>query len=199
MRAQLRWDQTIVTQEAKIGQESITIPFTFTNTGTRPITIIDLKPDCGCTTATLDQKTIPPGAKGTVEAYLDAKGLTGLLEKNIRVFSDDSAQPTVLTFRVNLPAWLEISPRLVWWNIGERTSEKAAVVTLPPDVDLRLISLRAESSEVETSLRPDASGKRYQVIVRPRSTATAALIAIKLVAELPNVGSRAFLLYAQIR
>jgi hypothetical protein len=62
--------------------------FTMINQGDRTLEIVDVKPDCGCTTPDLDKK-IPPGEKGRITLKMDTMGFKGKIKKSTRVFTND--------------------------------------------------------------------------------------------------------------
>jgi len=69
--------------------------FTFTNTGSAPLIISDVKSSCGCTVPTYSKNAISPGEVGQIEVKYDTKKL-GSFSKNITVYSNaDQARKTL--------------------------------------------------------------------------------------------------------
>lgn len=73
--------------------------FTFTNTGTAPLIIQDVKTTCGCTTPEWTKQPIRPGATGFIKVSYDVKGRPGPIDKTITVYSNAKQSPTNL--RIN--------------------------------------------------------------------------------------------------
>jgi hypothetical protein len=72
--------------------------FSFTNTGTEPITIVEAAPSCSCTVADYTQTAIQPGEKGWVKAVYETQGHPGFFKKFIRVeFADGSGTQLIVT------------------------------------------------------------------------------------------------------
>ena len=61
--------------------------FTFTNTGTAPLVITNVKSSCGCTVPKKPTAPIAPGKKGEIEVKYDTKR-TGFIRKTITVTSN---------------------------------------------------------------------------------------------------------------
>jgi len=61
--------------------------FTFTNTGTEPLILSDVKPSCDCTVPAWPKQPILPGGKGTISVVYEADE-TGGMSKSIKVISN---------------------------------------------------------------------------------------------------------------
>jgi len=61
--------------------------FTFTNTGTAPLVITNVKSSCGCTVPKKPTAPISPGKTGEIEVKYDTKR-TGFIRKTITVTSN---------------------------------------------------------------------------------------------------------------
>jgi hypothetical protein len=72
--------------------------FSFTNTGTEPITIAEAAPSCSCTVADYTKTPIQPGEQGWVKAVYETQGHPGFFKKFIRVeFADGSGTQLIVT------------------------------------------------------------------------------------------------------
>ncbi len=66
--------------------EKTNILFEFTNTGSKPLYLTEVKPGCGCTVADYSKGAIPVGGNGTITASFDSnKSHPGSVAKNISV------------------------------------------------------------------------------------------------------------------
>ncbi len=70
--------------------------FTFTNTGSVPLIISDVKASCGCTTPSWTKEPIPPGEKGSITAEYDPRNRPGTFSKTVSVTSNTEPNLTVL-------------------------------------------------------------------------------------------------------
>lgn len=130
LHAELAWSTRTLERTARLGEDDVAFSFAFTNPTDQPVTIEEVETSCGCTAATLARKTYGPGEQGTLEVTLDTRGLSGPVEKTLSVRTKGNPRTTQLTLRVNVPTWLELSPRLLWWRVGDPLSAKEAVISL---------------------------------------------------------------------
>lgn len=72
--------------------------FAFTNTGSMPVIIKDVKPSCGCTTPDWTKEPVLPGNTGFVSATFNPSGRPGPFTKTITVNSNASNNPVTLRF-----------------------------------------------------------------------------------------------------
>lgn len=59
--------------------------FEITNTGDKPLVIIDAVASCGCTRPSFTAKPIKPGKKGKVEVTFNPAGRAGTFRKTVKV------------------------------------------------------------------------------------------------------------------
>jgi hypothetical protein len=79
--------------------EIVKARFELTNTGKEHLSIISVKPACGCTVADYSKEPIPPGKNGWVEASVDTDGRPGDLEKSVTVMANTIPTATVLVVK----------------------------------------------------------------------------------------------------
>ncbi len=84
----------------KIKEEAgpATHKFMFTNTGSLPLIIKDVKPSCGCTTPDWTKEPVLPGNKGFISATYNPSGRPGPFTKTITVTSNATNNPVSLKF-----------------------------------------------------------------------------------------------------
>lgn len=63
----------------------VTHEFIFTNKGTSPLVIKDVKASCGCTTPSYTKDPIQPGKKGSIKAQFDPSNRPGVFDKTLTV------------------------------------------------------------------------------------------------------------------
>ncbi len=76
-----------------------TCRFTLHNTGNEPLTIMDARATCGCTTPIYSSAPIAPGDSATVEVSFDPEGRPGRFDK--KIYIDTNANPVRSTLRVH--------------------------------------------------------------------------------------------------
>jgi hypothetical protein len=72
--------------------------FEFSNTGSIPLIITDVKPACDCTTPEWTRQPILPGKTGTIKATYDPKDRGGYFQKEIKVITN--ANPSTITLKI---------------------------------------------------------------------------------------------------
>lgn len=70
--------------------------FAFTNTGSSPIIISNVRASCGCTTPDWTKDPIPPGGQGKIKASYNSKGRPGVFNKSITITSNATESQKVL-------------------------------------------------------------------------------------------------------
>lgn len=194
----LQWEASTIEKTVAIGQDRIEISFRFSNIGDRQVTVREVKPSCGCTTASLEKKTYAPHEKGALTLFIDTKALVGAQEKTVLVLSDDDSKPTTLTVRLTVPVWAEINPRLLWWEIGEKNVLKEADILLKTEGRLKIAS-PIETPGFEVELKREPGEAQAHLRVKPQSTGEPRQAVITLEMVTPSGTSRNYLIHAQVR
>lgn len=73
--------------------------FMFTNTGSEPLIIQNVKPSCGCTSSDWTKNPVPPGGQGYVTAEYNPKNRPGKFSKSIRITTN--AEPPTSILRIS--------------------------------------------------------------------------------------------------
>lgn len=199
--AGLTWETQQVNLTVKSAEKTATAVFRFTNSGTTPVTITSAKADCGCTTAELAKQTYAPGEKGEIKAVFVFENRVGLQQKMIEVITDEPAgKPAQLFMVTNILEPMTCTPRLLLWNVGGDSAEKAAVIS-PNDAN-RITSIEikaASSSEASARLEVVEAGKKYRVVVTPSSTVKPAQVTIPCVVNFSDGTNQPVSIFALIR
>lgn len=84
--------------------EQLEYSFAFTNEGEAPLLIQNVQPACGCTGATVGEKTeYAKGESGEIKITYNTQGRDGHQEKSITVFTNDTESPEkVLKFSCDI-------------------------------------------------------------------------------------------------
>jgi hypothetical protein len=129
----LAFEQYLVNLGAPAPRAEYAGRFAFRNVGTKPLTIRELLPSCGCLHPRLDKKTFAPGEGG--EFYLRVRAANeapGPHEYSCRLLYDDG-QPreSVVTFKITLPEErIEVRPRaLVIYQFNNQPTTREIHIT----------------------------------------------------------------------
>ena len=98
----IKWE----TLEQNLGDVKQKVPtlveFTFTNTGDKPVMILDAEASCGCTKLTFKREPVAPGKTGTISTvYVSEDGETGIFNKSITVKMSLDAPNDVYVLKLN--------------------------------------------------------------------------------------------------
>lgn len=76
----------------------VTHEFKFTNSGSEPIIITEVRPSCGCSVAEFTKNPIAPGAEGTISVKFDAAAM-GPFTKHLTVRSNTKTPIKTIVIR----------------------------------------------------------------------------------------------------
>ena len=87
--------------------------FKFTNTGSAVLKITDVKKCCGAV-VTLDKEELAPGQSGTLKVEYYTGRSSGLMSRQLRVFSNDDTNPKViLTIKARVVTRVDYQPQRI--------------------------------------------------------------------------------------
>lgn len=91
-RAFLAWDTEMKATNVPAGQSVARFAFSFTNVSSGDVTILNVRPSCGCTTVQLPKLPwlIPAGTTGRIGVSVNLAGKSGTLIKTVKVSTDKS-------------------------------------------------------------------------------------------------------------
>ncbi|MDB6118904.1 MAG: papd-like [Verrucomicrobiaceae bacterium] len=179
--ATMRLDGDHVDVKPKPEDETATVSFSFKNDGDRPVRILNLESACSCLSATLDRATYEPGTTGTGKAEFKVSTFVGKQEKAITVTTDDPKQPEwIITFIMDVPAVVDIEPKMVQWWIGEKAEPKEVTVKIDGPNPMKIKNITSTRENVEYSFRETKPGREFIVTVKPKNTEDVMIGALKL-------------------
>jgi hypothetical protein len=170
--ADLEFAQTLLAIKPAPGEKEIPFRFTFTNRSTRTITISEIRPDCGCTDATMSGKTYKPGEMGTIAVvYTIGTSSHGRQQKKIHVYTDNpDEKDIVLIVDVTLPEGPKIDHRVLTWDQGAPATTQVVTVIIPKDIPLRIADAADQEQRFLAQVQPTDDPKVVKVAITPRDT-----------------------------
>jgi hypothetical protein len=90
-----------------------TYEFKFTNTGTEPLELTNVRASCGCTTPKWPRELIQPGQTSLVRAEYNSSGRPGTFSKNIFVTSNAGQSTLTISGNVIKEPEKPISPIII--------------------------------------------------------------------------------------
>src|SRR6266481_2632163 len=169
--AQLKWENVEQTFAPSPLDKSVVAKYRFTNVGTSPVTINDVRTSCGCTTAALDKWEYAPGESGEIAADFQFAGHIGHQEKWIFVTTNAAPrEPTLLRLIVNIPVAVTVEPEFVMWRVGDQLVPKTIRIVVADGLPAKIVSVQVNNPAVKVEFREVRPGKEIEVTIRPANT-----------------------------
>lgn len=192
--AELVWEGgKSVVRHVKSADREVRVTFRFRNSGERPVEILDIRPDCNCTVARLDQRRYAPGASGEIEVIFTVGQRVGENINAVQILTDDPEDASViLVFTVHVREPIQVAPRFLYWTRDEPRSSRSAKIELDADLGLRLREARSSSPFFTVQLLPKVPDRTFQLIVTPEHTGAKESATVTLEAVAPDGAVRTF-------
>ncbi len=98
----------------------VTVNFAFTNTGSQPLIIQQVRASCGCTSPNWSKEPVLPGKKGFVSATYNPKNRPGPFSKTITVTSNATTPTVVLTIKGDVEPKPKTLEDVYRYNMGNK-------------------------------------------------------------------------------
>ena len=197
---QLTWATTEQMFNSKPQDKEVVAKYKFTNNGTKPIKIQNVRTSCGCTTAALSKTEYAPGESGEIEAKFTFSGRAGKQEKAIMVAtSANPEQPTILKLNVYIEETIKIEPEVVLWQVGEQASPKAIHIVIADYAPAKIVSVISDNPALKVKLTEVKSGKEYEAQIIPDSVAQPAAATVIIRTDYPPDNPQTKYAYARIK
>ncbi len=147
--------------------------FCFTNTGTGPVRIIELKKSCTCIAAPLEKSHYMQNEDGVICGQLLIAGKSGRVVQRLEIVTDETENPSYfLEIELDIPQFASMLPKLLVWRKLEEPESKKLAVSLNKDYAAKLVSVKSDSDNIAARVLPesDGDGGSYVVEVAPLST-----------------------------
>lgn len=125
-------------------------PFVLTNRYAEPITIVDVRASCGCTTARASTRTVAPGQQAVIEAQMDTRNFVGM-------------KATVVTVTL-----ARASGRTAEVRLGVKSNILSDIVLNPGTIDFGVVSPGQSAPQILTIDRTGAPGWKVERMMATR-------------------------------
>jgi hypothetical protein len=150
---------------------AITHTFVIKNTGTAPLTIEDVDPDCACTAPNYDE-SIPPGGQGKITLTIKPFTVVRQFKKKTTVTLNDPDQPRiVLTLTGVVQPFIEIQPSHIVRLRGSPSDDIRSQVRFisHTTAPFQITQFRTNiPDKIEVTLKPEVPDKVYVLEVRSK-------------------------------
>jgi Protein of unknown function (DUF1573) len=195
----LVWDAA--TKEAKLPPLAthFGVQFSYKNTAMHEVKILHVDTNCDCLSATPDPKVLAPGATGTLNARFTVGDRLGVYERTITVLTTESATPTRLTVRIEVPEAAALTPRAVEWALNSAPAERAVEIAIADGLAIELGEIGYSSTGFRARLETLQAGRAYRLWMKPESTAAATSAAVRVFGREKSGRNLVLSAYASVR
>lgn len=166
-RAELDWLQRRLLLEPPAGAKEAAGIFQFVNRGEKPVRVVNVRADCGCTVMAGEAEVVPPGGKGSVRAVFHVGSRTGKQSVAVTVTAEEPETRVYnLMLDVAIKDFVTVTPSFVYWKLGDSTEPKVLQVALAPGFQF----LSAECATSDFLVEKAVAGPVVQLRVIPRDT-----------------------------
>ena len=198
--AQLKWESREQTFTPSPLDKQVVARYRFTNVGTSPVTIDDVRTSCGCTTAALKKWEYAPGESGEIEANFQLGGHTGHQEKWIFVTTSSAPkEPTLLRLIANIPVPVTIEPEFVVWRVGDQLEPKRIRISVADGFPAKIVSVQADNPAVKLELHEVRPGKEIEVTITPPSSDQSQSAVLSIRTDYPPENPETHYAYARVK
>lgn len=172
--AGLEFEKPLLEVHAPADAATVTADFKFKNTSGKPVTITKSDPGCSCLSVQVSGGKLKygPGEEGLVRATFDMGNFSGTVDKMIGIWLDEDPpnRPSVkITVRVHIPVLVSLEPKTLKWTAGGKPEPQTLAVTMAEGESIQLLSVKSTSDAFTVETKTIENGKRYEVVVTPRS------------------------------
>jgi hypothetical protein len=146
--------------------ETVDHTFVLKNTGTADLEIKRVQAACGCTTAEVEKKIVPPGESSRISAKLSLAGRGGSVQRPILVESNDPVDPNFqLVMKGIIGADFQITPStmVLRKNTPDATATGSAIVKMQKNEPFEILNAKSESETLKLHWEKLPDQNSYQV------------------------------------
>lgn len=171
----LKFEEMTKEIRAEADARSVTADFTFKNESAEEVIIDRYDAACTCINAQIKggKLVYKPGDTGVIRAAFDTSLFSGTEEKTVGVWlkGDPEHKPSItLTTRVIIPVLVEVEPKTLIWETGEKVGPKTVTLTMHHSEPIRVSKVSGADARFTQELKVIEEGKKYEVVVTPAST-----------------------------
>jgi len=146
--------------------ETVDHTFVLKNTGTADLEIQRVQAACGCTTAEVEKKIVPPGESCRISAKLSLAGRGGSVQRPILVESNDPIDSNFqLVMKGIIGADFQITPStmVLRKNTPDATATASAIVKMQKNEPFEILDAKSDSETLKLHWEKLPNQNSYQV------------------------------------
>jgi hypothetical protein len=179
--------------------------FVFTNTGTVPLEITEVKPGCGCTTAGAWDRIVNPGRTGKIPLQLNLAAFSGPFAKSATVTCNDPTQTNVVLQLLGT-VWkpIEIIPPTAVFTVStEAPTNETKVLRILSNFSepIVLSDVQCTNDAFRAELKTVQPGKEFElhITVAPPLSSASAFTAVMMKTSSSQIPQISASIYATLQ
>ncbi len=165
--AQLYLSEPVKSLKADFTSEQTLFEFPYTNRSGVALKITDISVGCGCLRPEVTSKTLQPGETGKLRFTFDHATREGEQEVKATVTTDDGKPAQELTAKVDIPTWVDVSPKLLFWSDPEKPTTIISEIRINTPEARKIKAVKAATPGFKVELEEIEAGRRYRVKATP--------------------------------
>lgn len=194
----LAFEKTRVDAKVAAEAKKLSVPYTFTNTSGKDVTIARWDSACSCLNARIKggKMTYKPGEKGEIVVDFELGSFSGHQVKTVLLWTtvDPAEKPsTVLSVGITIPEWFKVTPgTTIFWEKGAAAEARAFSILVTSGRPLHITGHSGTNANFPYRLETIREGREYRLTVTPKSTAAPAvgMIVLRTDADTPRYKSQ---------
>lgn len=183
--AGLTFDKTLAEFHTTLGTPFVTADFAFRNDGEKTARIVKFDAACSCVDINISKGKLEyaPGESGAIRAVFKLAGYYGTVDRIVAIWldGDPPAEPSArLTVRAHIPQVINIQPKTLNWNLNGEPSPQSMIIEMDANTKIHVLEAKSSSPNFTTELKTHVAGRKYEIIVTPKSTATPGITAVRI-------------------
>ena len=171
--AQLVFEKSVLEVKAGPEEDEVRVEFPFVVKGDKTVEIAEYDAPCTCLEARISDNgrlKWEPGEKGAVQGIFKTGNFRGKLDKMIVLRMVGEEEPSVkLTVRMELPTLLEIEPKTLFWNQGEKPKAQSFRLKVNHDEPIHIVGASGTNEQFPFELKTIKDGWEYEIVVTPKN------------------------------
>jgi hypothetical protein len=200
----LKFEATAKEITVATDQKSATVDFPFKNESASDVVIEKHDSDCPCAAVGVKDSKLAykPGESGTIRIVFNLGKVPETADKfvSIHLKGDRADHPSIkLTTRIVVPVVVELEPRSVIWEVGDKLEPKTVTVTMNDREPVKILSMTSSNPRFKPELKTIEEGKRYEVVITPISTEEVGMGVLQVETDSKSDSRRSHPVYLLVR
>ena len=131
LKAELIWEKEVAELEASHETRILILRFPFSNTGTDPVLITEIKTSCGCIEPMTPELpwTIVPGVTEELEVKVNIRGKKGAFQQTLEVLTFDKTTELGIKVEIEDPVHRTMTPEERNGNLAQSKADRRAILS----------------------------------------------------------------------